>query len=102
MIFLPPNLDRVEWNSDDAKALKDIIGSDVFQKALLFVSAERPAILDGSDVNKSLVASGANKGFELFLESLYKLTYEQPKPDVVHESYPDLDDESRWAGVDAR
>lgn len=102
MIIFPTNTDKLEWNSDDAKFLRDTLETPSFQKALAFVIAEKPALLDGSHMNKTLVASGVVKGFEFCLETLFKLTQEQPQTGVTHENYPDLDNESKWAGTDAR
>lgn len=102
MIFFSPNVDKLEWNSDDAKALRDILETPSFQKALAFVCSDKPALLDGAHMNKTLVASGAVKGFELFMELLFRLTHEQPQTGVTHENYPDPDDESKWTGTNAR
>lgn len=86
-----------EWSSDDAAQLKLFLESNVGQRALAHVLDEKPSLLDGSDVNKTLVASGNVRGFVLAIESLFRLTYEQPTQDKQADTdYPDLDDESKW------
>lgn len=95
--MLPTNLGPLpEWNSDDAKALRDMLNSTVFLKALAHVQSECPELLDGQDVNMALVASGKVKGFSKALETLFRLTFEQPKVEPESESYPSLDDDSKW------
>jgi|SRR6185295_11896875 len=85
-----------EWNSEDARLLKALLGSEVFQKALVILAEQGPSLLDGADVNKTLVASGEVKGYSTCVQNLFQLTYEQPVAGPVSESYPDLEDESKW------
>jgi len=86
-----------EWSSDDANTLRDFMTSTVGSRALAHVLSEKPALLDGGDVNKTLVRNGEVKGFELATESLFKLTYEQPTAERPADSqYPDLDNEKAW------
>lgn len=85
-----------EWSSDDAAALKLFLESDLGARAMAHVLVDQPSLLDGSDVNKTLVASGQVQGFVLAVESLFRLTYEQPTPTEAHTDYPNLDDDSKW------
>ena len=85
-----------EWSSDDAAALKLFLESDLGSRAMAHVLVEQPSLLDGSDVNKTLVASGQVQGFVLAIESLFRLTYEQPEPIEAPTDYPNLDDDSKW------
>ncbi len=85
-----------EWNSDDAQALKLFLTSAVGERALAHVLAEKPALLDGGDVNKTLVRSGMVMGFDLAMESLFKLTHEQPVAVQASQEYPPLDDDKAW------
>lgn len=85
-----------DWSSDQAATLKEFLQSETGQAAIAHVLSERPSLLDGADVNRTLVASGEVKGFTTAIESLFRLTYEQPAPEVISNEYPDLDDEAQW------
>jgi len=85
-----------EWNSEDARLLKALLASEIFQKALVHIAEQGPSLLDGADINKTLVASGEVKGYSTCIQNLFQLTYEQPDPGPVSETYPDLEDESKW------
>lgn len=91
-----------EWTSDHRKLLQDFLESDAGQIALAWVAHNAPSLLDGSDVNKTLVASGEVKGFNRFLSELISLTYEKPTSEApASTSFPDLDDNSKWKDTDA-
>lgn len=62
----------------------------------MHLSDQVPSLLDGSDVNKTLVASGVVKGWGDALRALLNLTVEQPAPVRAPEAYPPLDDEAAW------
>lgn len=85
-----------EWDSKNAQDLRALLDSDVFRLALAWVGTRAPKLLDGSDPNKALVASGRVEGFNEAIRELFSLTREQPPEVKKPESYPDLDDESQW------
>ncbi len=85
-----------KWESVDAATLRSILESDVMQRALAIVADKAPDLLDGSDVNKTLVASGKVQGFNLFLHELFLLVVEQPEQPTAPTNYPDIDDDSKW------
>lgn len=91
-----PTKIETPWESSDAVALREFFESKSGQRALLHVSSQIPSLLDGSDVNKTLVASGVVKGWNNALTALLNLTIEQPAPVKVPETYPSLDDDSAW------
>lgn len=94
--MLPPNI-KPDWSSDDALALRAFLQSDTGQRALHHLAESAPALLDGSDVNKTLVASGCVKGFSDAINALISLTVETPESITpVKSAFPDLDDESSW------
>ena len=84
------------WDSNDAKLLRDTLTGDNFQKALRLILEERPELLDGGDVNRTLVRNGEVKGFDAALTAIFKLTFEQPKAQIASQTYPDLDDDRAW------
>jgi hypothetical protein len=86
-----------EFTSLHRKALQDFLESETGQIALAWVAHNAPQLLDGTDVNRTLVASGEVKGFNRFLTELISLTFEQPKKsEAASETFPDLDDDSKW------
>lgn len=85
-----------DWDSADAAKLREILESDVFKKAFRLTADFCPELMDGADVNRTLVRSGEVKGFHFAFTQLFSLLTEQPKQPQSSESYPDLDDESKW------
>jgi len=71
---------------------------------LQLVDMGAPELLDGSHKSKTLVASGAVFGYRDAINTIFKLTYENPNapvvPDVVTENYKSLDDDSAWVEED--
>lgn len=89
---IPPG----KWTSVEAKILRDFLNSDVGRLALEWVVFRAPELLDGSDKNKTLVASGEVKGYQNAISTLWNLTVEQPAEAKIPENYPDLNDDSAW------
>lgn len=98
MIF-PTATTPAAWTSDHAKQLKTFLATDAGQLALQWVAHFCPPLLDGDHINKTLVASGAVKGYQDALSQLIALTYEQPKDEVASDNYPSLDDDSAWGDL---
>lgn len=97
MLISLPTGQAPKWDSADAAALRQLLQSDLFQKALFLISQyDAPVLLDGTDVNKTLVASGRVQGFSEAISALFRLTMEQPPETVLPEAYPSLDDDSKW------
>jgi hypothetical protein len=92
---LPTKLET-PWESADATALRLFLESRSGQRALTHLAEQIPPLLDGSDVNKTLVASGTVKGWNGAIHALLSLTIEQPAAVKAPEAYPSLDDESAW------
>lgn len=84
------------WDSNDASILREFLTSDTFKKALRLVLEDRPELLDGGDVNRTLVRNGEAKGFDAAITAIFRLTFEQPKAQTPSQNYPDVDDESAW------
>ena len=97
-----PTKENVAWESDDAKRLADFLESSTGQRALEIVAGMAPPLLDGSDVNKTLVASGAVKGYGEALRNLFSLLVVQPPQPKIRDAYPSLDDEAQWDGATPR
>lgn len=84
------------WSGEHAKLLRDFLESEVGKLALQWVAFSSPDLLDGSDVNKTLVASGQVKGYAQAIEQLFSLTKEQPPEVKSFDNYPPLDLNSAW------
>jgi len=95
MIALPTN-DDILWESTDAHKLREFLETPTGQKVLRHLTDLIPGLLDGADVNKTLVRSGEVKGSQLILTGLVSLVVEQPAPTPQPETYPSLDDEKAW------
>lgn len=95
MILAPPT--PPEWLADNAIVLKEFLASPTGQKLQQVIAYHCPAYLDGSDVNKTLVASGKRAGYEEALVFLQALTTWRPEqPEIPDTNYPDLDDDAKW------
>jgi hypothetical protein len=91
-----PTKQETPWESSDASALRLFFESKTGQRALTHLNDLIPSLLDGSDVNKTLVTNGEVKGWNNALRALLNLTIEQPAPIKIPEAYPSLDDEDAW------
>ncbi len=87
---------KAEWSSEDAKVLREFLNSSVGLRAVQHMMAECPALLDGGDVNKTLVRNGEVKGFTRASEAFFNLTFEQPVEVKESQQYPPLDDDKAW------
>lgn len=97
MIALPTKAE-ILWESTDAHKLKEFLETPTGQKVIQHLSDSIPSLLDGADINRTLVRSGEVKGAQLIFSSLISLTVEQPEQPKQQETYPDLSDESAWEG----
>src|SRR5262245_46537395 len=96
----PQKRDYPEWEQDDAQRLREFLASQTGQRTLAWLKYWAPSLLDGKDVNMTLVASGEVKGFSEAVEYLHFLSKENPVADNHLErtpEYPDLEDDSKWA-----
>ena len=102
MIILAPK--KIEWTSDDAARLKEFLNSPTGARVLQFLALGAPDLLDGTHKNKTLVASGAVAGYQDAVNTIFRLTYEDPNaptvPDVSSDNYKSLDDDAAWVEED--
>lgn len=103
IIFAPKT---VEWTSEDAARLKDFLNSPTGARVLQVLALGSPELLDGTHKNKTLVASGALAGYQEAVNTIFRLTYENPNepvvPNTVSENYKSLDDDSAWVEEDKK
>lgn len=96
--MIPSNIEPKQWDSLNAGELLGFLNSNTGKLLFEWLAFYSPELLDGSDVNKTLVASGEVKGFNKAISTIFSLTKEQPTEaqSPRQETYPDLDDESKW------
>lgn len=95
MTFAEPK----DWTSEHRKILQGFLESETGQLTLAWLAAHSPELLDGSDVNKTLVASGCVKGYNKALSEILSLTREQPVEAAPATGYPDPDNDALWNGT---
>ena len=98
MLITPTN--PPEWDSVDAVNLKQFLDSQTGQRWLGHLLFQAPHLLDGSDVNKTLVASGAVKGYTMAVENAISMTVQKPETPKPKDNYPSLDDDSAWKDLE--
>ena len=86
-----------EWDSNNARDLKLFLESETGRLAVQWLFHLGPSLLDGADVNKTLVASGEVKGYASAIQTLLGLQIEQPKSAPQPTNYPSLDDDQAWS-----
>lgn len=93
-----PTATPPEWTADNAKNLRDFLETDTGRCTLEWLAFLAPVLLDGTDVNRTLVANGEVKGYTAAVSTLVGLTREQPNQpnQKEHEPYPSLDDDAKW------
>ena len=90
------NDERPAWTSKEAKEFRDFLTSETGVKMLTLATLETPVLLDGAHMNKSLVRGGEHKGFEAALAFITSLVHTEPEQPAPEETYPSLDDDSKW------
>lgn len=95
MLISLPRVPR-DWDSTHRQALDDFLQTDAGKLAIEWLLYLAPELLDGADVNKTLVTSGEVKGYALAIQTLFGLTVEKPKEEPKKTTYPDLDDDSAF------
>ena len=98
MIF--SSVEPTKWDSLHAYELKTFLESPTGNLALQWLAFKGPDLLDGADINKTLVASGEVKGYSSAIENLFSLTKIQPEEAKIPENYPDLSNDAAWAEVE--
>lgn len=90
--------DQLVWTSDDEANWNSFLGSNTGKRLLPKLAENAPLLLDGTEVNKTLVRNGELRGFQLAVQTLLTLSHSQPLPQTGAETttYPNLEDDSKW------
>ena len=91
-----PTKSTPDWTVDDALVLRTFLESATGMRTLAWLDHWAPALLDGSHVNKTLVASGEVKGYTAAIKHIISLTRDNPIEKPRETEYPDPDDDSKW------
>lgn len=87
---------QVKWDSSDAKELRLFFESPVGSRMLDHLIYTKPASYDGPNGNQMIAAAKKIEGYEEALNNLVNLIKEQPLQPTEQETYPNLDDDSKW------
>src|SRR5689334_9721704 len=86
------------WNSEDQAILRQFLETRTGQKLLPAIAQSAPTLLDGKDVNQTLVRNGELRGFQFALQATRLLAYPPPSAPKETPAYPPLEDDSAWEG----
>lgn len=87
-----------EWDSSHAANLRAFLDTPSGKLMLEVLDALRPALLEGAHMYRTLVRNGEVRGYEMCRDCIELIV----SPDFLNrqqpaeESYPSLDDESKW------
>jgi hypothetical protein len=85
------------WSTTDESRWNHFLQSTTGQRLLPKLAESAPGLLDGADVNKTLVRNGELRGFQEALRTLLSLSHSPPLPPRSVPDYPDLTDDSQWS-----
>lgn len=87
----------LDWTSTEAAEWKAFLRTKTGEKLLHGLASEEPELLDGKDVNCTLVRSGETKHHKRVVAFLLSLANEPVEVRQEFTSnYPDLEDDSKW------
>lgn len=85
------------WSSDNVFLWRQFLTTtETGQRLLTRLVDGMPPLLDGADVNKTLVRNGEVRGFGEAIRELTIMAYPPPEPAAKADPYPDPEDDSRW------
>jgi hypothetical protein len=105
MIVIAPK--QVEWASEDASKLREFLNSQTGHRVMQVLAMGAPELLDGDHKNKTLVSAGRLTGYQMAIETMFRLTYENPNENApvaapAGENYQSLDDDAAWKDIDSQ
>lgn len=84
------------WSTDDVLLWRNFLDSEVGRRLIPKLAESAPILLDGADVNKTLVRNGELRGYQDAIRTLLALSEVTPEVAPSADAYPPLDDDSRW------
>jgi hypothetical protein len=85
------------WFATDAEALRRFLESETGTRLLPKILESTPGLLAGGDTNALMVRSGEVRGCQIFATAILALAYPPPPPPEEQNSYPELEDDSKWS-----
>lgn len=89
--------DSLPWSSVDEAHWNGFLQTETGRRLIPKVAERAPELLDGADVNKTLVRNGELRGFQEAIRALISLTHSVPEATTAQtENYPPLEDDAKW------
>lgn len=89
--------ESLPWSSNDEFNWNSFLQTETGKRLIPKLAERLPALLDGGDVNRILIRSGDNRGFQQAIIGLLELSHSMPAPPISEFSHPDLEDDSKWS-----
>jgi hypothetical protein len=88
----------INWTSTEAAEWRAFLRTKTGEKLLRGIASEEPELLDGTDVNRTLVRSGEVKHHKVFISFLLSLANDPVDLTQVElaDNYPPLEDDTKW------
>lgn len=88
---------QIKWDSSDAQELRLFLGGPIGSRMLDHLIGLTPEAYDGPNGNQIISSAKKIEGYREALNNLVNLIKEQPPQPIEQETYPDINDESKWA-----
>lgn len=85
-----------DFTPDDVSRWRAFLETPTGMRLLPKLVESAPALLDGKDVNQTLVRNGELRGFQLAVRELLNLTEIPQVLTTPTDAYPPLDDDTKW------
>lgn len=89
-------MDELNWTSEDVDIFRGFFTTRTGQKFLPVLAERVPTLLDGGDINRTLVRNGEVRGYQAALKEIYFLAFPPPLPEPEQSEYPSLLDDKAW------
>jgi len=91
-------MSEATWDSDNTFQWRQFLTTtETGQRLLPRLVDGMPVLLDGADVNKTLVRNGEVRGWSDVVRELNLMAFPPPEPPTAPpDPYPDLDDPEKW------
>jgi hypothetical protein len=90
--------DQLPWHPEDEEAWQKFLATQHGSRLIPKLLESAPELLDGEDVNKTLVRNGELRGWQAAVRTLITLSHAQPRlPDQTQNNYPAPEDDRQWA-----
>lgn len=88
---------ELPWDPEDTAIFAGFLNSVTGRRLIPKILEAAPTLLDGGDVNKTLVRNGEFRGFSEAVRTLLSLQTSTPKQKPDPSAYPSPEDDVAWA-----